>query len=292
MPNGRLVLVFDDGYTEDHDEVLPVLRSAAVPACFAVISGEIGSSGNLTTDQLDALVAAGSEIAVHGRKHRRLQALELDRDVTPGDDRLHVTGNVFPAESHGVLIGDSLQVIGEGGDDVVEVEAIGVEDGTEYLDLGGEIDGSYEAGGTLVRPTEDLLETEIVGGRGDLEALGHDATTFVFPYDAADVRAWSLARRHYDVVPNASVRSLPNLPGTPLTTLRRWYLETDHLTRVEIGEYLDEVVETGGLGILAGHSAWATVTPERVEWVIEAARSRGVELTTFRELVADGELVV
>ncbi|WP_206424993.1 hypothetical protein [Halosimplex salinum] len=56
---------------------------------------------------------------------------------------------------------------------------------------------------------------------------------------------------------------------------------------VEIETYLDSVAECGGLGILAGHTDWETVPPERVGAVVDAARERGIEVTTVGEAVRD-----
>ena len=35
MPDGSLVLVFDDGYAEDHDQLRPILQSHDAPATLA-----------------------------------------------------------------------------------------------------------------------------------------------------------------------------------------------------------------------------------------------------------------
>ncbi|MFC7196916.1 hypothetical protein ACFQL4_23440 [Halosimplex aquaticum] len=81
------------------------------------------------------------------------------------------------------------------------------------------------------------------------------------------------------------MRSLPNPPGASPLDLQRYYLETDAMRLAEIETYLDGVAERGGLGILAGHTAWDTVPPERVAAVVDAAHERGIEVTTVREAV-------
>jgi peptidoglycan/xylan/chitin deacetylase (PgdA/CDA1 family) len=289
MSDGRLVLVFDDGYAEDDSLVRPVLDRLDVPAVLAITPARLDEEGHLATGQLRDLAGAGWEVAVHGRPHRHCQAHRLAADAEPGDERLHLSGgHVFPDGDGGVLVGDDLEVTDGERSETVEVAATGAVTGSDgeqaHVELADPLEGAFGADDSVVRPTMDLLRDELLGGREDLRELGFDPSTFVFPYDAASVRAWRLAREAFDVVANAAVRSLPNPPGTPLTNLRRWYLETSHHAPVETADYLDAVAEQGGLGVLAGHSAWDTVTAERVEQVVELAHERGVEVTTFEAL--------
>ena len=66
-----------------------------------------------------------------------------------------------------------------------------------------------------------------------------------------------------------------------------WGTTPSHLTRVELGEYLDAVAEVGGVGVLAAPSAGDSVPPERVGWVVDASRERDVEVSTFASLVGE-----
>jgi peptidoglycan/xylan/chitin deacetylase (PgdA/CDA1 family) len=281
---GRLVLTFDDCYVEDDEEIRPVLAERDAPAVFAVVPAWVGEDGHLDAGRLDDLASAGHEVAAHGRRHRYLQALRLGDDAAPGDERVAVVGEVHDDGDRGVVVGDRYEVTD--GETVEAVEVTGVEatDDGGVLDLADPLTGGFDPAGTVVRPHRSVLEDELRGGREALVGMGHDPTTVVFPYGAADARAWRVARREFDVVANAAIRSLPNPAGTAPTNLRRYYLETTHLTRVELGGYLDAVAETGGVGVLAGHSAWASVPPERVGWVVDAARERGVTVTTFASL--------
>lgn len=282
---GHLVLVFDDGTVADRETVLPVLAAADVPAVFAVVPTWLGADGHLDAEDVRMLDEAGHEIAAHGRRHRYLQGHGLARDAAAGDDRLSLEGgHVFPGEAHGVLAGDAREVVAGERAERVEVADTVTVDGSAAVVLERPLDGAFAGTETVVRPTEDTVHDEVVGVRDALRALGIDPGTFVFPYDAADVRAWTLAREHYDVVANAAVRSLPNPPSRPLTDLRRWYLETDHLAPPDLADYLDAVAEGDGLGVLAGHAAWDTVTPERVRRVLAAARERDIRVTTFERI--------
>ncbi|MWG36699.1 polysaccharide deacetylase family protein [Halomarina oriensis] len=281
---GHLVLTFDDGYAADHDLIRPVLAERDARAVFAVVPSWVGKPGHLTAVELDALVDAGHEVAAHGRRHRYLQALRLGRDATSGDDDLHVAGEVHDDEDCGIVVGDRYEVTDGDHREPVEIAAVSATEDGGVLTLAASLDSAFDRGETVVRPHESVVTDEIRGVRAAFAEMGSDPSSFVLPYGAADTRAWRAVHEEYDVLANAAIRSLPNPPGTAPTNLRRYYLETTHLTRVELGEYLDAVAETGGIGVLAGHSAWQSVTAERVGWVVGAARERGVEVTTFASL--------
>lgn len=303
MPDGSLVLVFDDGYAEDHDQLRPILQSHDAPATLAVVPNWIGDDDHLDSDQLGELIDGGCEVLSHGRRHRYLQSHHLAADAAAGDERIVVeAGHVFPGESHGTLAGDEYELVGNGKQRTnaesprneravkpratrVTLTGTGPADGeTVAVEISGELDESVAGDTAVLRPAGPTLLDEIVGVREAFETLGYDPTTFVFPYDAADARAWQLVREEYDAVANAAVRSLPNPPGTEPTNFRRYYLETTHSRLPEIETYLDHIAASGGVGILAGHSAWDSVPPERVAFVIEAARERDIEVTTFDAL--------
>lgn len=286
--SGRLVLVFDDGYQADYTEIRPVLREHDIPACFAVVPDWLGNDGHLDAEQLRVLEDDGYEVAAHGNRHRHLQSHALAAPAGAGDTRISVDGHVFPDRDGGVCVGDEYELTDGEHREVHAVAATSAGEDHSVVGFETPLESDFRPSETVVRVTEDVLADEVVGARDRLAELGFDTEAFVFPYDAADQRAWRLAADTYETLPNAAVRSLPNLPRTPATNLRRYYLETTHLARVEIGEYLDRVTEQDGLGILAGHSAWESVTAERLSYVVEAARERGVEVTTFRDLHTKG----
>jgi len=281
MPESRLVLVFDDGAAADYEQIRPVLAEAGVPACFAVVPAWVGTDGHLTAEQVTELAERGHEIAAHGRCHRYLQAQGLAADADAGDRRVRVSGPVRAGDV-GVRSGDRYEITDGERTAVRELADTGETEDSGHVEFETPLERAFDAGKAVFRPTEAVLRDEILGAREDFRDLGERPDTFVFPYDAADPRAWLAARERYDAVANAAVRSLPNPPGTPPTEYRRYYLETDHLAAAEIETYLDALAEAGGVGVLAGHSAWESVPPERVARVIELARERGIDVTTFR----------
>lgn len=282
MTNGRLALVFDDGYAEDYEEIYPVLRDRGVPASLAIVPSWLGEEGYLTAERLDELVDAGWEVVAHGRRHRYLQAHHLATDASEGDRRLRLdSDHVFPGEDHGLYPGDEFEVT-DG--DRTETHTLTEKDDAEpVVTLADPLAADFAADAAVFRPTNEQIRDEVAGVAGEFAALGYDPTTFALPYDAGDARVWRAVADEYDALVDATVRSLPNPPATPPLSLSRYYLETSHMRMVEVETYLDEVAAGGGLGVLTGHTAWETVPPERVAAVVDAAHERDITVTTVQD---------
>jgi len=293
MSDGTLALTFDDGSVEDYDRIFPVLRERDVPASLAIVPDWLDGPDSLSTEQLRDLAAAGWEVMAHGRRHRYLQAHALAADASAGDDRLVLdSAHVFPEEDHGVYPGDAFEVTDGDRTEEVTLAGKGTTDGdaaaaadAPFVRFEESLAGEFAADETVLRPTEGQLRDEILGSKRALETLGFEPTTFALPYDAGDARAWRVVAEGFDALADAAVRSLPNPPDPSPLDLQRYYLETDKMRTAEIATYLDCVAERGGVGILAGHSAWDTVPPERVAAVVDAARERDIAVTTVREAV-------
>ncbi|WP_436925412.1 polysaccharide deacetylase family protein [Halosimplex amylolyticum] len=302
MSDGRLALTFDDGYATDYDEIYPVLDDRDAPASLAIVADWLGEEGHLSVDRLRELVDEGWEVVAHGRKHRYMQAHGLAADADAGDERLVLdSDHVFPDADHGLYPEDTFEVTDgdrtetvtlaekgrvegddAGGDDE---EGASVDPGTPFVRFEAPLGSGFDAAEAVFRPSREQIRDEIEGSKRDLQELGFEPTTFALPYDAADARVWRVVTEHFGALADAAVRSLPNPPGQSPLDLQRYYLETDAMRMVEIETYLDSVAERGGLGILAGHTDWETVPPGRVAAVVDAARERGIEVTTVREAV-------
>ncbi|WP_459193564.1 polysaccharide deacetylase family protein [Halosimplex sp. J119] len=297
MSDCRLALTFDDGYATDYEEVYPVLADRDAPASLAIVADWLGNEGHLTVDRLRELADEGWEVVAHGRRHRYMQPHHLAADASAGDDRLVLdSDHVFPDADHGLYPEDTFEVTdGERTETVTLAEKGRVGDGAAdrdgvdasdpFVRFEASLGSGFDAAEAVFRPTREQIRDEIEGSKRDLQELGFEVTTFALPYDAADARVWRVVADHFDALADAAVRSLPNPPGASPLDLRRYYLETDAMRLAEIEAYLDGVAERGGLGILAGHSAWDTVPPERVAAVVDAAHERGIEVTTVREAV-------
>ncbi|MFB6140542.1 MAG: polysaccharide deacetylase family protein [Halosimplex sp.] len=301
MSNGRLALTFDDGYVEDYEDIYPVLAERDVPASLAIVPEWLGEEGHLTVEQLHELVGEGWEVMAHGRRHRYMQAHGLAADAAAGDERLVLdSDHVFPDEDHGLYPGDEFEVTDGFRTETVTLAEKGILDGDEagagtdeaagdpFVRVDGPLADDFDADEAVFRPTRAQIRDETEGSKGELGGLGFEPTTFALPYDAGDARVWRAVADEFDALADAAVRSLPNPPNASPLDLQRYYLETDAMRTVEIEAYLDCVAERGGLGVLAGHTAWETVPPERVAAVVDAARERGIEVTTVGEAVGAG----
>ena len=76
LPPRAFVLTFDDGWTGQVDEALPVLVELRVPATFFVLPGfERHGQGHMTLEQFRDLRAAGMTVGSHTLNHARLPFL-------------------------------------------------------------------------------------------------------------------------------------------------------------------------------------------------------------------------
>lgn len=281
---GRLALVFDDGYATDDTLVRPVLDGFDVPGCFAVVPDWLDRDGYLDADQARSLAADGHEVLAHGSRHRFLQRYSLVEPVCEGDTQAVVKSHVFPEKPGGVYRGDTVELTDGQRREVQTVAGTVRGDEHPVVQFDTPVGADFDPEHSVLRFTEEVVHEEVVDAATALSERGLDPSGFVFPYGAADMRAWALAREHYRTLPNVACRSLPNRQDTAPTDLRRYYLETTHLTDVEISDYLDAVASDGGLGVLAGHSEWESVTRDRLRHVLETAADRGVRVTTFQGL--------
>lgn len=207
MTRGRLTLTFDDGFVEDYTDVWPVLRERDVAASLAITPRLLGEPGYLTADQLAELADDGWEVMAHGRRHRYLQAHDLAADAAAGDARLRVdSDHVFPAGNHAVYPGDEFEVTDGTRSERRVIADKGSDGDHPVLALETPLSIGFDFEDTVVRPTEEQLRDEIVGVMETLGDLGYDPTTFTFPYDAGDARAWRLVVDTYDALANAAVR--------------------------------------------------------------------------------------
>lgn len=106
---GALTFVFDDGYAEIYDRVLPLLHELGIRAVFAVPvrSDTVATAEHAPVIQLaqwqQACVADGHELAAHGVDHRPLTSLspeQLARDLTETKQQTGATTLVYPGGAH------------------------------------------------------------------------------------------------------------------------------------------------------------------------------------------------
>ena len=96
LPEGAVILTFDDGRSDALQVVLPSLRKRGMHATFFIITGLVGQPGYLSWDGVRELAAAGMEIGSHTASHPRLADLP-DARV---DDELRVSRLRLEEELH------------------------------------------------------------------------------------------------------------------------------------------------------------------------------------------------
>jgi peptidoglycan/xylan/chitin deacetylase (PgdA/CDA1 family) len=92
LPEGAVVVTFDDGYEDNHSLALPILDGLGLPATFFLATGFMDTAktldryrgcctrdGMLRWEQALELRARGHELGGHGRTHLELGALDGER---------------------------------------------------------------------------------------------------------------------------------------------------------------------------------------------------------------------
>lgn len=85
LPPRSLVLTFDDGFQNNHQYVLPLLRRHGVTGTFYIITGLIGQPEYMVWRQVWELAEAGMEIGSHTINHpdlARARPAEIERELT------------------------------------------------------------------------------------------------------------------------------------------------------------------------------------------------------------------
>jgi peptidoglycan/xylan/chitin deacetylase (PgdA/CDA1 family) len=92
-----VVLTFDDGYADQYEYAVPLLRRYGDSATFYIVTGNVGRRRHLSWAQLESMVAQHMDIAAHGVQHNDLslmtpaqQAVQIDDSVRQLHERLRV----------------------------------------------------------------------------------------------------------------------------------------------------------------------------------------------------------
>jgi len=75
LPPKPVLISVDDGYVDDVDQILPVLRRDHMVATFYVVTGRFHEPGFLDEAQVRELEAAGMDVGAHTRHHVALPGL-------------------------------------------------------------------------------------------------------------------------------------------------------------------------------------------------------------------------
>lgn len=78
LPEKPVIVTFDDGYSDNYTEALPILEERGMKATVFMVTNDIGLPGYLTWDQLFDMEKRGVELGSHTANHRPLTDMTVD----------------------------------------------------------------------------------------------------------------------------------------------------------------------------------------------------------------------
>ena len=91
VPKKLVILTFDDGYDDNYNDALPIMKKYSVSGTFFIISNKVDSSEYMNQDQLKGLILAGNEIGSHSVSHPSLEKYKgqaLEKELTKSKEDL------------------------------------------------------------------------------------------------------------------------------------------------------------------------------------------------------------
>ncbi|MCL7419196.1 MAG: polysaccharide deacetylase [Halalkalicoccus sp.] len=280
-PAGYLSIIYDDGPVQDY-EMFHLHQRYGASGCSAACPGLINSSEKwLSSGRLLEMADNGWEIMSHTIKHRALGFAPIVEDIEAGDTRIYPDVNI-----HGRFEGDPIAVLDEQNETQATVAGNGEDDTGSYIELEEGIDTGFTASpSTRVRYTEEFLREILSESQAQLEEYVGEGqvTNMIYPFERDDGLVSELAPEYYVATPTHDGVGLNPTHNPDPYSLGRRYMETDRMTEAEIETFLDTVAEEPDYGILAGHSQYDTLPPERVEFVLQQAQERNIEVVSVQE---------
>ncbi|ADJ14812.1 polysaccharide deacetylase [Halalkalicoccus jeotgali B3] len=282
---GAVVFVYDDGPMEDYTQALPAHRRFDAPATVGIVSDWVGradyqDNGCMDVEHLEELVDAGWEIASHTTEHTTLGTFELLKDAHPDDTR------IYPEEiRHGYHRGKTIEIINDEHDFTRTVADYGTDGTGRYVEVDTPIDRRCLAGETIVRYPEEQMRTSLEESKRALEGMGFSVETLLAPYDNFGEYARQFATEHYSGVANARHGERVNAREgfDPYRTRRDYFIE--YTDRESVTRDLDEIAETGALGVVGAHTFKEEVTEERIADTLSWVHERDITVLTLREAI-------
>ncbi|MFD0696962.1 polysaccharide deacetylase family protein [Paenibacillus sp. GCM10027628] len=121
VPRRPVLLTFDDGYVDNYELALPLLRQYGFPAAVFVLPGNIGHENYLSWPQIKEMLAAGWEVQPHSMTHPhlpQLTAAQQREEITESrrqiEAQLGTTADIF-AYPYGEYNEETLAILKEAG---------------------------------------------------------------------------------------------------------------------------------------------------------------------------------
>jgi peptidoglycan/xylan/chitin deacetylase (PgdA/CDA1 family) len=101
-PPKSVLLTFDDGYTDNYTEAMPILKKFNFPATLFMTPGWVGQDGYLNWEQVEEMRSNGWDIQPHGMSHTSLPKLNKEEqlyEITEArkliEEKFNTKANVF-----------------------------------------------------------------------------------------------------------------------------------------------------------------------------------------------------
>lgn len=293
--SGTLIIEIDDGTDGNYTHWLPfTLRladkynqwqnSKPVVCCPNVNTAKIGTTGYMTVAQLQELQNIYNwEIMSHGRYHTGLATHTVIVQANAGQKRIDINtaGMIHPEANYVYEI-----KYGEISETIIVAERHGEPYQNGYILSTENLVNTYPVGSTL-KLTEASLLAELQGCQDDLKAWGLTGNSHVYTYHAGS--QWYYNQQAVDVVDGIfdSARGVDgdhNSLGANLGLLKSRLL-TSSLTDVEIDGILDDTLANDYVTIVYGHGETSDAHLGRLQYFIEGAINRGIQIMTRAEAI-------
>ena len=218
VPDDAIVLTFDDGYMDNHDVLLPILKEFDCTATVFVQTGPMKGRLNWLHHYFWLLHRNGPH-AVGEAMAERIDRPHLSEDLRSlpsGDgpaeyDLKRLLKYEVAAEDRDRILAEVFEA--EGGDDAELARAVylGPEE-CRALDAAGVELGAHTVNHLILSSLEPTRQRkEIEGSLRDLEAwLGHEVTSFAYPYG----RTWDYDKDTLAILKELGFRcAITGMPG-------------------------------------------------------------------------------
>jgi len=179
LPPRAVCVTFDDGYADNHDVALPILRQLGVPATFFIASGYLDGGRMWNDTVIEAVRAAQGPILDLSVLGLGTYRMDSNADRCAGMNALLKRVKYEPPASRDEIAGRIAAAVG------------GVNPGSPMMtrrqvralhDAGMEIGGHTVTHAILARLTPAEAEKEMADGKAELEAIvGGPVTLFAYP---------------------------------------------------------------------------------------------------------------